>query len=141
MTTMIVTLDSAGARFITRLDGTYQLVDSLEHPEGRLHDSELNSDRPGRMPDRKGGSHTMDPEQSAHARKVADFVRRVCARLNKGRLEHEFNALLVAADPHLLGLVRTTLDKQTSGLITASLSKDLQRVPLNELGRHLEHAK
>ena len=141
MATMIVTLDSAGARLITRLDGNYNLLEALDHPEGRLRNSEINSDRPGRTHDGKGGSHAMDPEQSPHDRKVADFVRRLCARLDKGRQEKEFSALLIAAEPHLLGLVRSTLDKNTASLITTSLPKNLQPVALNDLDRHLEQAK
>lgn len=135
-------MDGAGARVIARKAHGLDLVELLDHPEGRLHDGDINSDRGGRVHDRAGTArHAMAPEESPHERKMADFVRRVCARLDAGRVGHEFDSLILVADSALLGLLRATLDKNTQRLIRLTVDKNLHAVPLRELDERIERSR
>ena len=138
MTQIIVTADSAGARLIGSNEGRFYVIEALDHPDGRLHNAEINADKPGRVGDRHGGApHTLEAEESPHQRKVADFARQLCARLDRGRQQGELKSLVICAEPHLLGILRSTLDKNTAALVSQWLNKDLQKVPLHDLAGHL----
>jgi protein required for attachment to host cells len=139
MTLWIVTLDGAGARLIARRGNDFVLVEALAHPEGRIHEHDMKSDRPGKTHDRHGHSqHSMGGHEGPHAHELGIFIKRVAARLDHGRQHKEFERLLLAAEPHLLGLLRDALDKNTARMVYGSLSKDLQPFPLHDMWSHLK---
>jgi protein required for attachment to host cells len=53
------------------------------------------------------------------------FAKQITEKLEHGRVNHEFNKLILVAPPAFLGALRLALNEQTSKLITSSLDKNL----------------
>jgi len=139
MTTWIVTLDGAGARLIARRGNDFVLVEALSHPQGRVHEHDLKSDKAGKSFDRHGhGQHSMGGREGPHEHEMGVFIKQLATRLDHGRQHKEFERLVLAAEPHLLGRLRDALDKNTARMVHHSISKDLQPFPLHDMWSHLK---
>ena len=116
------------------------LVEQVEHPEGRARDGEIVSDRPGRSFRKNSGDPrraAMSRSEGPHERAVADFARELAQRLNQGRVQNEYQRLVLVAPPRFLGLLRSSLDGPTASLVVGSLDKDLAFTKEDELVKHL----
>ena len=51
--------------------------------------------------------------------------------------ENRYGALVLVAEPHFLGELRTALDAPTAALVTATLDKDLGGIETRDLAQHL----
>jgi len=140
--TWILVGHEAGARvFANRGPGKgLGLVETIEHPEGRLRDRDIDSDRPGRSFRQDSG----DPRRSAmsrgegpHDRVIADFARALADKLQHGRVENQYERLVLVAPPRFLGLLRASLDGPTAQLVVGSIDKDLATRKESELIKHL----
>lgn len=141
-TTWVVVAHRAGARILEhRVPGKgLSLVTQVEHQEGRLRNSEINTDRPGRAFQRKGeGRSPMGTEESAHDRDAATFARQVADLVHTGRNENRFAQLVLVAEPRFLGLLRGALDGVTANTVSGTVSKDLAHVEVRDLAPHLEN--
>ena len=140
--TWVLVAHDAGARIFENL-GPGQgldLVQELEHPEGRERNREIDTDRPGRRFRRDSGDPrraSMSREESAHERVVSDFARQVAGKLEQGRNSNEYDQLVLVAAPRFLGLLRNSLDDVTAKLVVGSLDKDLAHCKEAEIGEHL----
>lgn len=137
-TTWIVAADASRAR-VLQVAGRERLdeVENLLNPEGRLHNREINSDAKGRFagPDRPGGHSSDDEEHTVeHANEV--FAKRVGDYLDKARIEHRFDQLVLVAPPKFLGALRKELDKEVEKLVADELPKDLAWFSERELERY-----
>ena len=133
-TTWIVAADSSRARMLQVTDRHLEEIEDLLNPEGRMHDRELASDSLGRWsgPDRPGGNSMPDAvSPSEHA--VQAFAKRVGNYLDKARVEHRFDALVIVAAPKFLGALRGELSKEVEKLVVRELPKDLSQLNARDL--------
>ena len=141
-TTWILIAHGAGARlFESHGPGKgLELVQQLEHPEGRARDSDIDTDRPGRS-FRKNSADprraAMSRSESPHDHAIASFARDLAQKLQQGRMQNEFGRLVLVAPPRFLGLLRSSLDAPTLQLVVGSLDKDLARADEAELVKHV----
>jgi protein required for attachment to host cells len=132
----ILVLGRTGARVFERFGDEQKVHFVLEvlHPEGRLKEGELVTDRSGREfdPVRKvshAGGHSG--EARTHSDQV--FLKEVADRLRKLQAEGKFSKLYLVSDPHLLGMLRPHLDEEIVRMIVGTLKKDLSRVAETDL--------
>ncbi len=140
ITTWILVAHRGGARLLanTGPGKGLQLIEDIPHPDGRLKDGNINADKPGRAFDSFGaGRHSMSKEQSPTERIAEQFAKTLVERLQQGRNENRYGALVLVAEPRFLGELRATLDAPTAALVTATLDKDLGGMETRELARHL----
>ena len=140
--TWVLVAHEAGARlFENQGPGKgLDLVDEIDHPEGRMRDGELVSDRPGRSFRKDSGDPrraSMSQNEGPHERVVATFARELANRLQQGRVRNEYQRLVLVAPPRFLGLLRSSLDAPTAQLVVGSLHKDLAAKKEAELVEHL----
>ncbi len=140
--TWIVVAHEAGARFFENLGrGTgLELVEEIEHPDGRARDRDMASDRPGRSFRKNSGDPSrasMSQSEGPHDRAVADFARALANRLKDARVQNQYKRLVLVAPPRFLGLLRSSLDGPTAQLVMVSLDKDLAASKKNELVERL----
>jgi protein required for attachment to host cells len=115
------------------------LVQTFEHPEGRLKSIDINSDRPGRGFDRTGGGrHAMSREEDPIERIAREFALQLAGYLERARGQNEFDQLGIIAPPRMLGYLREALSKQTRALVYGELSKDLGEPRPTELIPYLD---
>ena len=136
--TWIVVAHEAGARFFehqSRGEGL-ELVEEIEHPDGRARDRDMASDRPGRSFRKSSGDPSrasMGQSEGPHDRAVSDFARALADKLKDARMQNRYKRLVLVAPPRFLGLLRSSLDGPTAQLVMVSLDKDFAASKKSEL--------
>jgi protein required for attachment to host cells len=141
--TWFVLADGSRARFVTRRaeDAGYETAAEYESPDAHVPTREIVSDRPGRVQESANPAHHgVEPRQDAHRARKDAFAEQVAGHLNAASARGAFDALVLYAAPRALAMLRAALDEATRGKIKAEFAKDLTKVPLAELPRHLDEA-
>jgi len=139
-TTWILVAHRSGARLFENFGPGkgLKLVEDVPHPEGRLKNGEIDSDRPGRAFDKFGGArHGMSTEQEPTERIAQRFAKELSEKLVKGRVQNRYTKLVLVAEPRFLGELRNSLDSPTTALVSATLGKDLGGITIHDLPKHL----
>ena len=124
----IVVADSSRCRIFSsdKPAGPLAEIEALAHPEGRLHERELASDRPGRAFDSKGeGRHAMSSEVGAKKHEAIVFATRIAERLESGRSAGDFERLVLVAPPSFLGLLRERLKRPLRARVAREVGKNM----------------
>lgn len=139
-TTWILVADSSRARIFTATSAiaSLQELETLAHPEGRLHEQDITSDLPGRSFDSQGqGRHAMGAKIEPKQQEQITFTRRICDRIEMARGQGEYDQLILVATPTLLGLLRKQLSTDTTKRITHELVKNITRLSAEQIRQHL----
>ncbi len=113
-------------------------VETLEHPESRLHNRDLVSDKPGRDFESVGfARHSLEPHSSPKQNEFNLFAKHLASYLENARNKGEFDRLYIAAGPALLGLLRQSLDATTTKLVSGEIDKDMTQMRPDEIVSHL----
>lgn len=111
-----------------------QSVHHFLHPDGRLKDQELQSDKQGRVKDRKGkGKHAMSKEFKPTVQMALRFAKDMAKILEKARDDRKFDRLVLIAPAELLGLIQKNISKQLNQIVIATIRKDLMTMSENEI--------
>ena len=113
-------------------------VETFENPKGRLKVSELVTDKPARSVGGGSGGHLAGPEVDAHEHVLQEFARSLAKALAAGRAAGSFEKLTLVAPPHLLGLIKGSLDAPTGKLLNQTIPKDFSKATTPDLLEHLE---
>ena len=142
-TTWILVAHRGGARLFEN-PGPGQglkLVESFDHPQGRLKNGEINSDKPGRAFDSFGGGrHSMSKEHEPKEQLAIQFAKQLGDVLDKGRTGNHYGNLVLVAEPRFLGELRAALSSPTAALVSATIDKDLAGISERDLPGHLGDA-
>ena len=140
--TWVVVMDRMGARIFERLARKKELslLREWEHPGGDFREQELTSDRPGigRMNSREYRGNVYNPGSSAKEQSLKQFCREVARYLNACRLnptqnENSYDELILVAESHTLGILRSVLNEQVSRKVVGTLDKDFAWIETREL--------
>ena len=113
-------------------------LQDIPHPQGRMQNKDIDTDKPGRVFDSIGqGRHSTSPKQEPTEHIAQQFALNLAEILNRGRLTHAYDKLILVAEPKFLGILRAALDKNTAGLITQSVNKELVDVKEKDLAEYL----
>ncbi len=126
--TWIVVADSSRARFFS-LENRREPLQELEgmvHAEGRMHERDEVSDRQGGIAGGHGeGDHTFEAPTDLKHHEAEVFARQIAEKLEKGRVDHAYEKLILAAAPAFLGVLRNVLNQHVQDLIYNSVDKNL----------------
>jgi protein required for attachment to host cells len=139
--TWIAVAHRGGARVIESTGTTSELsvVRDFDHPEGRLHAGEIDTDRPGEsISSTQTGPHPMGRSQSPTERVADDFARAIAAFLDAERTNGSFDRLVLVAAPRFLGRLRDALPRPTQAMVVASLDKNLADAEPETIRQQLE---
>jgi protein required for attachment to host cells len=135
----IVAAHRGGAKIFESQHRQLSLVQELPHPEGRLQDKEIGTDRPGRSFDSHGkGRHAMSTPQRPTEHEAQEFARHLAQVLEEARVHNRYSKLVLVAEPRFLGELRSLLSPQTSALVSATRSRDLGWMETNEIQKQLQ---
>jgi protein required for attachment to host cells len=138
--TWVLVADSSRARifFTANTRGPLREIETLTHPESRLHEQQLTTDLPGRTFDSFGqGRHTKDMEIDPKQHEALIFVKQIADRLDRAREERQLEQLIVVAAPALLGMIRKQLSSTTAALVTLEMDKNITLLNAKEIRQHL----
>lgn len=142
MKTLIVVAQRDGARlyeWTTRAE-PLRLIEELAHPEGRLREGDLDTDKSGASYESSafGASSAAVRTVSATAHLAVVFAHRVALRIEQARVAHRFDRLVLVSGPRFLGLLRDELSEPTRALVRHEIVKNLGHASAQELKNHLE---
>ena len=138
-TTWVVVADSSRARIFTAETSTSALqeIETLAHPEGRLHEQALSSDLPGKDNANGAGGHAYEDETSPKEQELINFAKRVAGYLDEAHKANKLHRLAVVAAPGFLGELRHQLPAQLNKLICFDLNKNITLQSVDEIRSHL----
>lgn len=138
MNVRIVAVDERQASFFdaSRADGPLTLTGAMQNPTAGLKDIDLESDRPGR---RYGGTsgvshgsggqgghhHGVDGERSTERHELTQFAKDIAQQIDRDRINHAFDKLVLVAPPRMLGLLRQSLPEPARSVLAGEVSKDV----------------
>lgn len=140
-TTWILVANRSGASlFESNWPGeTMRRLQDIPHPEGRLQNSEIDSDKPGRAFDSMGEArHSMSKELDATEKVAQQFARELAELLNKNRNTNVYDKIILMAAPKFLGLLRAALDSNTAALVVQTVNKELLEVSQEDVISYLK---
>lgn len=100
-----------------------------ENPPNR----EQMSDRQGRAYDSIGGHRSAVEEADWHRIEKEKFAREIADRVYKMAHRGEFENLVIAAPPLVLGALRKELHKEVAGRLIGEITKTLTNHPVDEI--------
>lgn len=104
------------------------IVATIEHPEGRLLDSELKSDRPGQTFDSRGvARNAMQSKESPVKHETRVYVRKLVRTLDKAAAKERFNELELVCPSELLGELRAALSPSIAERVTRETTRDIAK--------------
>ncbi len=149
-TTWILVCDASKARIFegTKKNQPWALLETIDHPESRLKDQDLVTDRPGRVQQSavngqgngtlgKGSRSGMEPHITPKEAEHQQFARFLADVLAKGHRERSYDNLLIVANPQFLGILRGILTEQIKKLVKATVDKDYTSLPTKDLQERL----
>ncbi len=140
-TTWIVIADGSRARVLVAREGGvgFDVVSESASEAAHTPSRDIWADRPGRTQESGySAHHSIESRHDPHDELKAAFVRGLAGQLNQAAAEKRFDNLILFAPPRCLGELRDALDDAARGKIKAAAPKDLTKLPLDELPRHLE---
>lgn len=101
------------------------LIDEICHPENKLKVHDWVTDHPGHF--QSCGTHhgSFEPENSPVDTAIDGLARDMAERLNKGRVDHAFDDLILIMAPRMEGLLNKHLNKETRDCVTKVIQKNL----------------
>lgn len=151
-TTWVLISDASRARIFaeTSPGRAYALVATFEHPESRAHVGDLVTDTNGRKPvggsrgagvnGRAGGFFGRpgaEPDTDPKDVEALKFARDLAATLEKGLDDHAYDALVIAASPRFLGMMKETISEQVRRRLEQTIDKDLTLLPPHEIEKRV----
>ncbi len=101
------------------------LVQTIENPEGRKQNHELETDRSGPRATISANFHGAGDEADAHEHDVELFAKELCEVLRKHHLDGKFTDLNIAAGPQFLGMLRKNLSDDCQKALGKTVNKNL----------------
>lgn len=126
-TAWVVATDSTTCRIYEYTKKPIQLilVEEISHPENRLRDIEITSDKPGHYKASSGARGAFVQSSDPKAVKIANFSREIAQQLDSGRNKHAYKNLIIIAPPHMNGLLHQHINKHVKDMVTHNIKKDV----------------
>ena len=103
----------------------FKFVQRMTDPNGKLKESELDSDRPGRT--NSGGmsiSNSLDRTFHHHELEAKEFAKKIAVSVTEAARDGRVNELVLACEPHFLGLLRSALPDSIKSLVKEEINHE-----------------
>lgn len=138
MSTWVLVAHRTGARLFEHDGRELSLLRSFDHPAGRVEDHDIETGPERTFDSHAQGRYAADRGDSPHERAAVSFAHDLAQVLEEGRSGRGVTRIVLVAEPHFLGLLRTELGGAVGALVTATVAKDLHAVSPSGVLRHLE---
>jgi len=141
--TWFLVANRGGAKILASDGGTrnLRLLEHIPHPEGRLKNREIDSDRASGSTMGAGGAnfpvHGLANKNTATRHVMELFAGELAEMLHRGRAVNAFNKLVLVAEPRFLGELRSRLNESTQKTIDREIDKDIYNFDLDAIKEHL----
>lgn len=134
----VVVADSANARVYSqpahKRHEPMTLKHELAHSDSKKRDAELVADRPGHYHKGEGGPRgAYAPHSDPKAVEIDTFARELANLLEDGRLQNQYQQLVLFAEPHFYGLIGKHLNSHVKERVKQVIQKDYMHLTEPEL--------
>ncbi|MBS3780670.1 MAG: host attachment protein [Desulfovermiculus sp.] len=136
----VVVADSSRARIFGAKNRSGDLIEleDMYHPESRMRDSELQTDKPGRMYSMQGEFRSAAEQTPARKVEAERFAQSLAEYLDKKHHEQQFDHLLLVASPNFLGQLRNEFRERLHKAVSKEINKDISNLKKAEdIRKHL----
>ncbi len=137
---LVVAADTTCARIFkaSSSKGPLEEKDVLVHPENRLSEKDLISDRKGSTFSSHGsGRSTYSKHTDTKDQGTKEFISEINDYLVRLEANNEFKQLIIIAAPKLLGTLKKQLNSGLQKCITYELNKNITKLNAEEIRSHL----
>ena len=124
-------LENSGSRASPKL----QIRETHEQPASRT--SEIGNDRPGRVQESANERRSAHEQPDLHDQAEQSFLATLVQRLDDAVTREETGAIVIAAAPRALGMLREAYTPGLRKAVAAEVAKDYVNVPLPEIEKRL----
>src|SRR5687767_11279660 len=98
------------------------LIKEIDHPENKLKDSELSSDKPGRYNSNNSiGGGAYSPHTEIEDVQDNDFAREIARELREEKNKNTYKELIIIMPAQIEGLFSKHLNKNVKGVIKLTI--------------------
>jgi protein required for attachment to host cells len=115
-----------------------KLIKELVHPESRMKNADLSSDKAGAFQASTSGHGAREQQTPPKLNAARNFAQALAKELYLGRSRNEFARAILVAPPAFMGMLNATLDGPTAQMVSDRLEKDYTKTPEPALCGHLE---
>ena len=140
MSIWILVADSSRAKLFSAANSKSPIneLEDIVHPEGRMHEGDLISDKPGSDGGSYGqGPHIYGDKTTAKEQEQLRFAKSLAQRLESARIEGAFQRLVLIAPAAFLGILRAQLGKEVMNLVTNEVHKNLLNLSTDKLHQYI----
>jgi protein required for attachment to host cells len=102
----------------------FKFVQRLNDPKGKLKESELDSDRPGRGNSGGSASFSLDRTFHHHEVEAREFAKKIAVSVTEATRDGRVDEIVLACEPHFLGLLRSALPASVKDLVKAEINHE-----------------
>jgi protein required for attachment to host cells len=106
-----------------------------EEPHPATH--EQGTDAPGRAHNSVGPGRSAMGQTDWHELDEQRFLKGLMTRLDAAVTAGELKSMIIVAPPRALGLIRQAYSHQLRGVLRQEIDKDLVKMPVHEIEKHL----
>lgn len=103
--------------------------EEIENPPAH----ELSSDRSGRMNDAGPGAKSALAETDWHEVEKQRFAQHLAERLENSAAKGAYEEIVIIADAHTLGQLRSAYGDKTKARLVGEIAKDLTNMPVDKI--------
>jgi protein required for attachment to host cells len=137
---LVVAADTTCARIFkaTSSKGPLEEKEVLVHPENRVSEKDLISDKKGSTFSSHGSERsTYSKRTDIKDQGTKEFINEINDYLMKLKVNNEFKQLIIIAAPKLLGALKKQLNSGLQKCITYELNKNIVKLNTDEIRSHL----
>ncbi len=138
----VVVCDGAKALILENVgDSKFPNLKTIEVLEQKdLPTREQGTGQPGRTFSSVGHGRSSYEQTDWHDRSEAAFLTDLAARLDAAVGAGKPKSLIMVASPRALGMIRPAYSHALKGVVRAEIHKDLVKMPVHEIEKHLTGA-
>lgn len=118
----------------------FRFVKRMKNPKGKLTETQLAADKPGRSfsSSRSGVRHGFEPHSYYHEQVAIQFARKIGKFLDVSYREKKFSSLIVLAEPHFLGLLNRALPATVKKNVLQEVPREWHEGSDHDLEKYLQ---
>lgn len=136
----IALVDASRARIFALNNSELEELYNLDHPQSRLHAGDLRTGGKGHAVDKNTNKASLRRTESPvtpEQKEAEVFAKEIAIFLRNHRIAHDFGALMLVAEPKMLGNLRDKLDQATANTVAVTIDKNLTQHRPEEVLAHL----
>jgi protein required for attachment to host cells len=133
---VVVNRKSAKVFEVSRKPDALTWLKTLRNPLGATKNKLMTTDKPGVSRGKYAkafGLHTLTHEKNPHEDVAVDFAKKIAHFLKGRKSEKEFLSLTIAAEPHMMGLVKKAIEHDRFKVSIKWVPKDLEKMSTEKL--------